>query len=71
MTENDEYVPDYGCLRCGTQLTTHGVQEFRTGGNVGLAKHLLGDWGEIGEGLLPLHVLSCGTCKRVEFRLPH
>ncbi|HWL35379.1 MAG TPA: hypothetical protein VNQ77_04235 [Frankiaceae bacterium] len=58
------------CVRCGIHLTTHGVQEFRTGGSVGIRKFILGDWGEIGEGMLPLLVMSCRQCKRVELRIP-
>jgi hypothetical protein len=71
MTEGFEIGDDADtCLRCGIELTTHGVQEFRTGGSVGIGKFFLGAWGEVGEDLLPLLVLSCRECNGVELRIP-
>jgi len=31
---------------------------------------LLGEWAELGEEMLSLHVLGCLRCRRVELRIP-
>src|SRR5439155_11834188 len=58
------------CLRCGGQLQSMGVEEFRVGGTTGGWKLLFGEWAEVGEGMLPLEVLACATCHHVELRAP-
>jgi len=63
-------VDDMTCLRCGERLESMGVQELRTGGTTGGWKLLFGEWAELGEGFLRLEALACGTCRRVEFRVP-
>jgi hypothetical protein len=30
----------------------------------------MGQWAEIGEGLLDMEVLACRSCRRVELRVP-
>ena len=57
------------CLACQAPLENHGVMSFRTGGHRGAAKFFLGEFGELGEDMLPLEVLSCTSCRRVEFRV--
>jgi hypothetical protein len=47
-----------------------GVEDFRVGGNTGGWKLLFGEWAELGEGLLRLEVFACGTCHKVELRVP-
>jgi hypothetical protein len=47
-----------------------GVESFRVGGTSGGWKLLFGEWAELGEETLALEVLACGSCHRVEFRVP-
>ena len=61
--------PD-ACLRCGATLQSMGVEEFRVGGTTGGWKLLFGEWAELGENKLNLEVLACGTCRKVELRVP-
>jgi hypothetical protein len=58
------------CLRCGGVLTSMGVETFRTGGSSGGWKLLFGELAELGEDMIPLEILACGNCRRVEMRLP-
>lgn len=58
------------CVRCGGTLASLGRQEFRTGGTAGGMKLFFGEWAELGEDMLPLEVLACRTCRRVELRVP-
>lgn len=58
------------CLRCGSELTSLGVERIRIGGSGGGWKLFLGEWAELGEDLLPLEVLFCQSCRKVELRVP-
>ena len=58
------------CLRCGWPIQSMGIDEFRVGGTTGGWKLLFGEWAELGEGLLRLEVFACGTCHKVELRVP-
>ncbi len=58
------------CLRCGGSLQSMGIEEFRVGGTAGGWKLLFGEWAELGEGVLGLEVLACGSCGKVEMRVP-
>jgi hypothetical protein len=58
------------CLRCGGELRSIGVEQFRVGGSSGGWKLLLGEWAELGEGLLSLEILACVSCRKVEIRVP-
>ena len=58
------------CLRCGGALSSMGIEEFRVGGTTGGWKLLFGEWAELGEGKLNLEVLACGSCGKVELRVP-
>jgi hypothetical protein len=58
------------CLRCGAQLQSIGQEEFRIGGSSGGWKMVFGEWAELGEELLPLEVLACTQCRKVEMRVP-
>jgi hypothetical protein len=31
---------------------------------------LMGQWAELGEGILDLEILACPSCRRVELRVP-
>jgi len=62
--------PGDNCLRCGGVLTSMGVETFRTGGTSGGWKLLFGELAELGEDMIPLEILACGNCRRVEMRLP-
>jgi hypothetical protein len=44
-----------------------GQLPIRTGGTSGGWHLLLGDWAEMSEGVLPLDVYRCPTCRRIEF----
>ena len=57
------------CLRCGGPLQSMGVEQFRVGGTSGGWKLLFGEWAELGEEMLPLELLACGRCRRVEMRV--
>jgi hypothetical protein len=61
--------PD-ACLRCGTTMSSSGVEQIRVGGTSGGWKLLFGEWAEVGEDMLPLEILVCTNCRRVEFRRP-
>lgn len=58
------------CLRCGAQLQSIGQEEFRIGGTSGGWKMLFGEWAELSEELLPLEVLACTQCRKVQMRVP-
>ena len=47
-----------------------GVEEFRVGGTTGGWKLLFCEWAELGEGMLKLEMLACGSCRKVELRVP-
>lgn len=57
------------CLRCQGPLISAGVAQFRTGGTSGGWKLLFGEWAELGEGMLPMEVLVCESCRNVELRV--
>jgi hypothetical protein len=61
--------PD-ACLRCGAELGSLGVEEFRVGGTSGGWKLLFGELAELGEGMLKLEVRACPSCGQVELRVP-
>jgi ribosomal protein S27AE len=58
------------CLRCGAQLQSAGIEEFRVGGTSGGWKLLIGEWAELGEGKLKFELRYCETCGQVDLRLP-
>ena len=61
---------DDECLRCGRTIESLGVHEFRTGGSTGAAHLLLGQWAELGEDKVRMEILSCRSCRHLEFRAP-
>jgi hypothetical protein len=61
--------PD-ACLRCGSDLRSIGLEEFRVGGTSGGWKLIFGEWAELGEGMLRLEVRACPTCRQVDLRVP-
>ena len=61
---------DRTCLRCGGQMESAGVVPFRVGGTTGKWKVLVGEWAELGEGLLELEIRRCNSCGYVELRTP-
>ena len=58
------------CQFCGGTLVSTGVQKLRTGGTSGGWQLALGVWAELDEGVLPVEVLMCPACRRVELRVP-
>jgi hypothetical protein len=61
---------DDGCVRCRTPLDSLGVEHFRVGGSSGGWKIFFGEWAELGEEMLPMEVLLCPGCRRIELRAP-
>jgi hypothetical protein len=59
------------CLRCGGQLDSMGVEQFRVGGTSGGWKLVFGELAELGEGMLRLEVRACRSCGQVDLRLPY
>jgi len=55
------------CPACKSEMDSLGQLPIRVGGTTGVRHLLLGNWADLKEGLLPLDVYRCGTCKRVEF----
>ena len=51
-------------------MSSGGVEQLRVGGTSGGWKLLFGEWAEVGEDMLPLELLVCPNCRRVEFRRP-
>jgi len=58
------------CLGCRGPLQSIGVEHFRVGGVSGGWRMLMGQWAELGEGILDLEILACRNCRRVELRVP-
>ena len=58
------------CLGCKGPLQSLGVEHFRVGGVSGGWGALMGQWAEIGEGILDMELLACRNCRRVELRVP-
>ena len=58
------------CLRCGGPMESMGIVDLRVGGTTGKWKLLVGEWAELGEGLIHLELRACPRCSHVEFRLP-
>ncbi len=58
------------CVGCGGDLQSMGVERFRVGGTSGGWKLLFGEMAELGEETLPLQLLACERCRRVEARVP-
>ncbi|HEV2014216.1 MAG TPA: hypothetical protein VGR77_10080 [Candidatus Dormibacteraeota bacterium] len=58
------------CLGCKGPLQSLGVEHFRVGGVSGGWAALMGQWAEIGEGILDMELLACRNCRRVELRVP-
>ncbi len=63
-------VPRDSCPRCGGRLQSMGIEQFRVGGTSGGWKLLFGEWAELGEQLLSLELLACGSCRHVEIQVP-
>ena len=61
---------DNACLRCGNEMGSMGIEEFRIGGTSGGWKLLFGEWAELGEQMIKLEILACPSCRYVEFRVP-
>ena len=61
---------DDSCLGCKGPLQSLGVEHFRVGGVSGGWTALMGQWAEIGEGILDMELLACRACRRVELRVP-
>jgi hypothetical protein len=47
-----------------------GQVTFRTGGTTGGTNFFFSPWTELSEDVMPLEVLACATCGRVEMRVP-
>ncbi|MEO6798197.1 MAG: hypothetical protein ABI401_02265 [Candidatus Dormibacter sp.] len=58
------------CLGCKSPLQSLGVEHLRVGGVSGGWRMLMGDWAEVGEGILDVELLACRNCRRIELRVP-
>lgn len=58
------------CLRCQGDLRSMGVSDIRVGGVSGGWQFLFGNWAEVSEDVLPLEILVCRTCGKIELRVP-
>jgi hypothetical protein len=58
------------CVACHAPLRSIGVEQFRVGGTGGGWHLIFGEWAELGEQMIPFHVLACTGCRRVELRVP-
>ncbi len=58
------------CVACQGPLQSIGIEHFRVGGVSGGWRMFMGQWAELGEGLLDFEVLACRSCRRVELRVP-
>jgi hypothetical protein len=58
------------CLRCGSTISSLGVERFRVGGTSGGWKLVFGELAELSEDMLSLEMLGCSTCGHVEMRQP-
>jgi len=54
------------CQSCNTAMVDMGDIPFRTGGTSGAAHIFLGNWAELGEGVLHLDAFVCQNCGRVQ-----
>ena len=54
------------CQSCNTAMVDMGDIPFRTGGTNGAAHIFLGNWAELGEGVLHLDAFVCQNCGRVQ-----
>lgn len=60
-------MPSIECAVCRRPMQPLGQLPIRTGGTSGGWHLLLGEWADMTEGVLPLDVFRCSTCRRVEF----
>lgn len=54
------------CTACGENAQYIYTAEFRVGGTSGGMKLLFGEWAELGEKMIPMHVFICPRCGKVE-----
>lgn len=55
------------CTVCKTEMQSLGQVPIRIGGTSGGWHLFFGELADAGEGLFPLDVFRCSTCKRVSF----
>ena len=54
------------CTYCGQNAQYVYTAQFRVGGTSGGLKLLIGEWGELGETMIPMYVFVCPNCAKVE-----
>jgi hypothetical protein len=54
------------CSYCGQNAQYVYTAKFRVGGTSGGVKLLIGEWGELGETMVPMYVFVCPNCAKVE-----
>ena len=54
------------CSLCGQNAQYVYTAKFRVGGTSGGIKLLIGEWGELGESMIPMYVFVCPNCGKVE-----
>ena len=55
------------CSSCKSPMQSLGKLPIRVGGTSGGWHLLFGEWADASEGVLPLDVYRCPSCKRVDF----
>lgn len=54
------------CSYCGQDAQYVFTARFRSGGTSGGIKLLIGEWGELGEEMIPMYVFVCPNCAKIE-----
>jgi hypothetical protein len=54
------------CTFCSQNAQYLFTANFRVGGTSGGIKLLIGEWGELGESMIPMYVFVCPNCGKVE-----
>jgi hypothetical protein len=54
------------CTSCGGNAQFVYTVQFRIGGTSGGWKLVFGEWAELGEEMIPMHVFICPICGKIE-----
>lgn len=54
------------CTFCGQNAQYLFTAQFRVGGTSGPIKLLIGEWGEVGENMIPMYVFVCPNCAKID-----
>jgi hypothetical protein len=54
------------CSSCGGDAQYFATAQFRVGGTSGGWKLVFGEWAELGEQMIPMHIYVCSVCGKIE-----